>query len=141
VAGTWTGTVVLTGASGGECVGQVYQTAPPFGSVDYVTAVIQQSGSNLTATVTSNRIGYSCQYSGAAGSSTFTLNTSCRVGLGIKCADGALRFEELATISYSGDVSANSAVGTETETWNVSVFNSPAVIGILTLNNTFSLTR
>ena len=80
VAGTWTYTLRLTGASGGECVGADLQNATPLN--DGGTLEITQNGASLTATVQSNLVSGTCSYTGTASTDSFVLNlTRCDAGM------------------------------------------------------------
>ena len=142
VGGVWTGTATLTNVTGGECVGTVFQLL--VGTSDALTAAVTQTGSTLTATVTSQSSGTSCSYSGTAGTTTMTLNlTTCQVStiVGIQCDGGFVRDIELFAGSITGTVSGNTASGTQAETWNVFVGGTGIGVGPLTLNSTFTMAR
>lgn len=142
VAGVWTGVATLTSASGGECVGTIYQGL--VGSRNNFTASISQAGSTLTATVTSQSDGTSCSYSGTAGSNTVSLNaTSCQVSIltKIRCANGSVRDIQLFADAITASVNANTATGTEAETWNTFVSGTSSGVGILILNASFTMSK
>ena len=142
VAGVWTGTATLTSVTGGECVGTVLQSA--VGSADSFTAAVTQTGSTLSATITSQSSGLSCSYSGTAGSNTVTLNlTTCQVDtlLDVQCAGGVLRDMQLIAEGITGTVSGNTVSGTTAETWNVFIAGTTVGVGPLTLNSTFTMAR
>ena len=148
VGGVWTSTATLTGVTGGECVGNLFQGF--VGTVSASTATVTQTGSTLTGTITSPDTGISCSYSGTAGSNTVVLNlTTCQVDTAqIECGGGVLRHIQLVAGSATGTVSGNTMSGTAVETWNVfteglspgSLLGAVSV-GVLTVNSTFQMTR
>src|SRR5262245_60365192 len=60
VAGVYRGTLTPTSVTGGECVGAILQSQ--VGRPQAFTASVQQDGSALTATITSDATGTNCTY-------------------------------------------------------------------------------
>lgn len=142
VAGVWIGTATANSVTGGGCVGSALQVL--VGVTDSYTASINQTGSSLTATVTTQQAGTSCSYSGTAGSSTVSLNmTSCQIDvlLGVQCPNGSARDLRLVAGAVTGSVNGTSMTGTAAETWNVFLAGTSTGAGVLTLNSSFSVTR
>lgn len=142
IAGVWGGNETLTSASGGECVGAYYLAN--LGATSPVTASIQQTASNLTATVTDPGTGASCTYSGSVGTSTVTMNlTSCTLGVFSRfvCANGALRDYQIQTGSFSGTVSGTTITGTAATTYNVYISGTNIGVGPLVVNASARLTK
>lgn len=143
VGGVWTGSVVQTSASGGDCVGPFFQQSN--GASDRYTVTISQSGTFLTATASSQTSGSSCTYSGTAGSNTLALNfLDCQSGAAyrVTCAGGFQRDIYLRARSITGTVSGNVINGTTGETWNVypvGTMSNP--FGNLIVNDGFTFSR
>jgi hypothetical protein len=147
VAGLWQTVGRLSGASGGECVGSLFQASigTPFSS----TIAVSQSGSVLNATATSQSTGTSCTLAGTiGGNGAFVLNTtSCQAGslYGVQCQNGSRRDVILLASAVNGMTStltnSTSASGTEADTYNVYVAGTTAGVGVLVLNSTFTMTR
>jgi hypothetical protein len=118
VAGVWNGTTRLTAATGGECVGVLYQAN--LGATQRVTAQVSQ-----------------------AGTSSMTLNwASCQVGVfRLQCSNGAYRDVNLVGDTISATVTGNTMTGTDGSSYNVFVAGTNIGVGMLTLNGTFSATR
>jgi hypothetical protein len=138
VAGTWASNVTLASVSGGECAGAALQTA--VGRRDIVTTAIQQTGSALSARVTSEGNGTSCAFTGTVGGGAVSLGmASCEAArVSVQCANGAARDLQLVNDTITGSIQAGSGAGTEASTWNVLASGSSAPIGVLTLNATFT---
>jgi len=141
VGGVWTGNVTQTGATSttGECLAFFQQSN---GGSDRYTVSITQTGSDLTATASSQSSGQSCNYTGTAGATTVSLNaTACNpVGYAVVC-NGLARDVVINARSVTGTVSGNTISGTTGETWNVVVHNTSTPVGIVTVNNTFSIVK
>ena len=142
VAGIWNATARITAVSGGECLGSLLQSA--IGTTDQFSAAITQNGSSLNATVTSKSSGSSCGYTGTAGSNSIVLNvSSCQSSdlFGVRCANGALRDMRLQAGAINATVSGSSGSGTAANTYNVFVAGTSSGVGILTINESVSMTR
>lgn len=121
VGGVWVGNVTQSSVSGGECVGALFQSSN--GSSDRYTITINQSGSSLTGSATSQSTGQTCSYSGTAGSSTMTFNvTSCpSTGFRVTCNGGVQRDIYLNSRNFTATLGGNILSGTVGENWNVYV--------------------
>lgn len=142
VAGLWSGTITITGITGGECVGGLLQRS--LGQQERETLSVTQNGATLTATSTSQSSGSSCSYTGTAGASSVVLNvTSCTASdlLGITCANGARRDMRLQTAALNATVSGNSGSGTSGSTYNILAAGTQAAVGVMTVNGAFTMTR
>jgi hypothetical protein len=92
--GLWTGTLTITGVSGGECVGVTEQALGIVGSSQTYTVQITQTGTSLTAVTTSTSTGITTNFTGTAGTASVTLNatsSSAANVLGLHCTNGQLR--------------------------------------------------
>ena len=126
----------LTAVSGGACVGDVLRAS--IGNRDIFAALIQQSNTSITATVTSQGNQTSCAYTGTASGATVNLSlTSCQAGRAtVRCADGT-RYD-LQLIGDRITAQASSAgPGTSTSTWNVLAPGGTAPAAVLTLSAEF----
>jgi hypothetical protein len=114
------------------------------GQQDRQTLSINQSGSNLTATATSQSDGSSCTYTGTAGASSLTLNiTSCTASdlIGLTCSNGSRRDLHLQTGAITASVNGNSGSGTYAETDNIVPAGTTTAIAIMIVNGNFTMTR
>lgn len=140
MAGLWTITSRVTAASGGDCLGPTLQGLVGGNSIT-LTAAIQQSGSDLSATITAPSTGVSCAYTGTAAASTFVLNArSCTASnaIGARCPNGAFRDLLLVTGAWTGSVIENGMSGSEANTFNVAISGSGAGVGTFNETRTFS---
>ena len=137
VSGVWMSHATMTSVSGGACVGTALQSA--LGNRDIVAAHIQQSGSDLTATIGSQGNQTSCAYTGTARGTSVSLNlSSCQAGrvVGFQCLDGA-RFDLQLVADRISAQASSGGTGTSTSTWNVLNQGSAAPAGTLTLSAEF----
>lgn len=138
VSGVWMSHATLTSVSGGACVGSALQTA--IGNRDVFAALVQQSGTSLTATVASQGNQTSCDYSGSALGTAISLSmSSCQAGriTNFTCPDGT-RYD-LQLIGDRISAQARSAgTGTSTSTWNVLSPGSAVPVSVLTLVAAFT---
>jgi hypothetical protein len=140
VAGTWTGTVTLTGVAGGECIGPLYQEF--VGQSGEFEITIAQTGDSLASTVP-----VGCSYIGTAGPSSFTLNsTTCvnPVQRDLPCqitAGGGNRDLAIVDQAMTGTIDGNKMSMTITETDNVSVAGTNSSVGTLKLTLTVQAAR
>src|SRR5689334_2393589 len=140
IAGVWTGTSGLTSVTGGECVGATFNQI--IGISSPITLSIQQSGTALTATATTQATGISCTHSGTSGMSTISLTaTSCQVNSvsGIHCSNGAVRDAVLLSDAINLSLNGNALTGTESQTFNVFVSGTTTSVGSLTLSSNLAL--
>ena len=127
----------LTSVSGGACVGAALQSA--LGNRDIFAALIQQSGSDLTATIGSQGNQTSCAYTGTARGASVSLElTSCQAGrvVGFRCADGTPYDLQLIGDCINAQASSG-GTGTSTSMWNVLSQGSAVPVGVLTLSAEF----
>jgi hypothetical protein len=124
VAGAWLGNSTLASVSGGECVGSLLQSAA--GRRDVFLTALKQTGSSLSATVTSQGNGTSCAYSGSSSGSVVTLNLStCQTSRvsAVRCGDGDGAVRDLQLVGGTLTANVNTAIGmgtlrlTATFTW------------------------
>lgn len=142
VGGVWSYSATLNSVSGGECVGELQQSA--VGGVERGSLQITQTGSALTATSTSDVSGATCNFTGTAGAGSLALNGSfCSLGslTGIRCSNGSVRDMRIQTLGINATVSGSSANGTRAETWNVFTGGTTNGVGTLTMNGSFTATR
>ena len=143
VAGVWRGTVRITSASGGECLAPIFQSQ--VGGSTPATATFTQTGSNITATVTLMSNNAVCNYTGTAGASDVQMTGTCSAAASprnVPCpTGGGLRDVTLTNSTVNGTVNGNTLTGTEVETSNVTASGATAVLGTLTLSNSFTVTK
>jgi hypothetical protein len=120
VGGFYNGSLALSRVTGGECVGEEYQSTIGFARDDS-TVVISQTNTDVTAMVRSATTGLSCRYQGTAGPGAFALNTQkCEVSeILFRCANGASRVVEQIGSTFTATVNANAVTGTVTTFFNV----------------------
>ena len=146
VAGVWTGTVMVTNISGGECVGVTAQALGVIGASQTYTLQIDQTGANLTAIATSTATGNSTNFSGTAGATSFVLNATFSTNAftyGYLCTNGLRRDTQLTAASINANISGNAGSGTYAESTNVYLPGTQSGVsgGIMTTNAGFSMTR
>ena len=137
VSGVWMAHATLTTVSGGGCVGSALQTS--LGNRDIFAALIQQSNTSLTGTVSSQGNQTSCSYTGSVSGAAVTLSlSSCQAGrvTAVRCADGTQYDLQLASDRMSGQASSGGP-GTSTSTWNVMPAGSTVAVSTLTLSAEF----
>ena len=142
VGGLWTGNATRTGVTGGECLGPVIGNSSD--RSPRISVTIQQTGSQLTATVTNTLYAAACTYSGSAGPTTISLALqSCQGGKvnNMKCPNGDLRDMELVADAFTGTVDASGIGGTEEQRWNTFVGGTSTATGPLVINSAFALKR
>jgi hypothetical protein len=127
----------LTAVTGGGCVGSALQAS--LGNRDIFAALIQQSNTSLTGTVSSQGNQTSCSYTGSVSGANVTLSlSSCQAGrvTAFRCADGTQYDLQLVADRISGQASS-AGPGTSTSTWNVMPAGSTAAVSTLTLSAEF----
>jgi hypothetical protein len=142
VAGVWQGTLRLIGASGGDCVGPLYQGV--IGTAQPMAVSVTQSGVSLSGTATFSASGVSCNLTGSVGSNgafTWTGNGCSVAAFSVRCVNGLVRDVYPVTASGSGSFMGNSVSGSWGETYNVDITGTQTSVAVLTLNATFALTR
>ena len=120
VGGFYNGSLALSRVSGGECVGEEYQSTIGFARDDS-TVVISQTNTDVTAMVRSATTGLSCRYQGTAGPGAFALNTQkCEVSETLyRCANGASRVVEQVGSTVNATLNGGVVTGTVTTFYNV----------------------
>jgi len=118
IEGVWNGPMTLASTSGGECVNQVVSAFLP--TNDEGTATMTQSGEEVLATLTTERSGLACKYTGSATATSFAMNaTSCdRTGLIITTPCGP-RLVRLVGSSVIATWTGNQLTGRTVSTYNV----------------------
>jgi hypothetical protein len=144
-AGLWTGSLNLTSVTGGECAGTAYQSflGTPRASLA-LTLQVTQDVSALTAVATATATGVATNYTGTAGTTSFTLNiASAGTGTisGFTCLDGQSRDLKLTAATIVANVNGNAATGTFTDTYNVFVAGTQTNVGTMVLGGTATLAR
>ena len=127
----------LTSVSGGACVGSALQSS--IGSRDIFAALIQQSNTDLSASLTSQGNQTSCSYSGTATGTTISLSlSSCQAGrvVGVRCADGTRYDVQIVADRVTAQASSGGP-GTSTSTWNVLAQGSSVPVSVLTISAEF----
>jgi hypothetical protein len=138
VAGVWMGHATLTSVSGGTCIGSALQSA--VGSRDIFAVHVQQSATELTATLGSQGNQTSCSYAGTARGTTVGLTlSSCQASrvVGVTCADGTAYDVQIVGDRIAAAASNGNGTGTSTSTWNVMPAGTTAPVGALTLSVEF----
>jgi len=143
--GTWSGSTLLTGVSGGECVGADLR-ASAASSLDQGTISVAQTASNVTAIVRSSTTGLSCRYDGSAAFTSFALSAvSCdNAEVFFQCSNGSSRVLNLVGSTMTATQTGNTANGFVTSTYNVSLIDASGDIrpvAGLTLQHTFTALR
>ena len=143
VGGVWAITETINSVTGGECFSGMFQST--IGSVGRGTMQVSQTGDSLTATVTDDRTGGSCNYTGTAGESSISLNVvSCTASdlIGAQCpGSNSKRDERLQTGGINGNISGSTATGTAAQSYNVVIAGTGTPMGSLILNSSFAATR
>ena len=137
VSGVWMAHATLTAVTGGGCVGSALQAS--LGNRDIFAALIQQSNTSLTGTVSSQGNQTSCSYTGSVSGAVVTLSlSSCQAGrvTAVRCADGTQYDLQLVADRISGQATS-AGPGTSTSTWNVMSAGSIAAVSTLTLSAEF----
>jgi hypothetical protein len=139
VSGAWIGNSTLTSAGGGECVGASLDGAR--GARDIFSARIQQTGSDLAASVTYQGNQTSCLYRGSTqnGSVDLTL-ASCPSGRieAFACSNGAMRDLEIVGGRLTGRAVGRTGTGTETVSVNVFAAGGTTPLGTATIATDFT---
>lgn len=142
MAGTWNAVGTLRSASGGECVGPLFQSEL-IGSTNPFTLTVTQSGAALTAT-SIHAGGLTCSWRGTAGGTTAAFSTTtCNVTTvpGLRCANGAMRDIQFTSDTLALTVSGNVATGTEIQQYSVFIANTRTSVGTMTVNADLRMTR
>jgi len=137
VSGVWMAHATLTAVTGGGCVGSALQAS--LGNRDIFAALIQQSNTSLTGTVSSQGNQTSCSYTGSVSGAVVTLSlSSCQAGrvTAVRCADGTQYDLQLVADRISGQATS-AGPGTSTSTWNVMPAGGTAAVSTLTLSAEF----
>ena len=127
----------LTSVSGGACLGTALQAS--VGNRDIFAALIQQSGTTLTASLNSQGNQTSCSYTGTVSGTTVSLSlSSCQAGrvAAVRCADGTGYDLQLVGDRITAQASS-AGPGTSTSTWNVLTPGSSVPSAVLTLSAEF----
>ena len=135
LAGTWTGTIDLTSTTGSICSGQSLTGFS--GASNLLIFTVSQAGDRLTT-------GGFCSYTGRLDGSQFGFTadaSSCPISQNVRCEDGSLRDVRTVSASMSGTGAGNTAQGTINFVENVMAAGSATVVGTLTLNTRFNVTR
>ena len=139
VSGAWIGHATLTAVSGGECVGSTLAAA--IGSRDIFSARIQQSGSELAASLTYQGNRTSCLYRGDTSNEAIGLNlSSCAEGRieTFVCANGDVRRLEVIGSRVTAQNNNRTGTGTDTTTMNVFAPGNGPPLGVLTVSSQFT---
>jgi hypothetical protein len=127
----------LTSVSGGACVGSALQAS--IGSRDIFAALVQQSTTSLTASLSSQGNQTSCAYSGTLSGTSVSLSlNACQAGrvVGFQCADGT-RYDLQLTGDRIAAQASSAGPGTSTSTWYVVPQVGSAPSAVLTLTAEF----
>ena len=138
VSGAWIGNSTLTSVSGGECVGSTLASA--IGSRDVFSARIQQTDTDLAASLTYEGNRTSCVYRGSAINQSISLNmASCPDGQieTFVCSNGDVRRLEIADSRVSVQNDNRTGRGTDTTTLNVYSAGSTIPLSTLTVTSQF----
>ena len=146
LSGTWTGTTTFAGLDGGECLGAdllaFSQTHP---GPTPIILVVQQSGSNVTATESSpNNPSGTWSYTGTATATGLSLVlqscSTCNLS-GAACANGQRRDTRLLTGSLTATTDGHTMTASSVKTYNVFASSGTAVLGVMTGTTTETLTK
>ena len=119
-------------------MGSVLQSA--LGSRDIFSARIEQSASDLAASITFQGNGTSCVFRGTVADATLDLTlSSCPAGRkeAFVCPGGAIRDLEIVSARVAARNNGGTGMGTDTTTWNVFARGSTTAIGTLTATSQF----
>ena len=145
--GTWSGSMLLTGVSGGECVGADLSARAASGSAfDQGTINVAQTANNVSAVVRSATTGLSCRYDGSAAFTSFALSAvSCADSeVFFQCSNGNSRILNLVGSTMTATRSGTTATGVVTSTYNVSLVdaqNQRKPVAGLTVQHQFTALR
>ena len=131
--------MTLVGTSGGECVGTVVPSFLP--SSDFSTVSLEQTATELHATLTMESTGLACRYTGTNTGGSLAMNaTACdRTGLIVQCV-GTSRELKLVGSSLNAAWNGNQMTGVTTSTYNVFNPDDEGVGSIITTHS-FTATR
>ena len=138
VSGAWIGNATLMSVSGGECVGSTLAGA--IGSRDIFSARVQQTDSDLAASITYQGNLTSCLYKGSTSNEAVNLGlSSCPDGKVERfvCSNGDVRRLEIDDSRISAQNNNRTGTGTDTTTLNVFVPGSTTPISTVTLTSRF----
>ena len=117
-AGTWTGATVLSGVSGGECVGEDLRNSVPV--PDQGTVSLTQKSTDVTAVIRSSSTGLTCQYDGSASFTGFAASAvSCDKEILFQCSNGQSRILRPIGSTFTATQNGITATGTVTTSYNV----------------------
>jgi hypothetical protein len=138
VSGAWIGNSTLTSVSGGECVGTTLAGA--IGSRDIFSARIQQTDSDLAASLTYEGNRTSCVYRGSTSNQSISLTlASCPDGRieTFVCSNGDQRRLEIVDSRVSVQNDNRTGRGSDTSTLNVYMPGSTTPLTTVTLTSQF----
>jgi len=142
VAGSWTGTLTQTRATGGpECLAELQKST---GIVEKFVLSVTQIGASLSASGSSEDIPESCNYFGTAGNTdAFALQaSSCQPTVRTLNCGGTARDLYRIQPQITGTVAGNTMSAMSSVSW--SVFRPGATtgsLGVVTIMGTGTLTR
>jgi hypothetical protein len=143
--GLYSGAMVLTRVSGGECVGA--DLSGDVGSQDAGTVAVTQVDDELTAVVRSASTGLRCTYTGKASFATFAAHfQSCdATEILFACTSGQVRILTLVGSTITATVAGTGTQGVVTTSYNVYSQspgqNTRTPVGGLVTEQTFLATR
>lgn len=142
VSGFWSGTLERDTVTGGECVGLDPSIFIP--PVQEVTGVISQSGTDLTARLTSSTTGLACSYAGSGTVNSFVLDAStCDATVLVVRCEGEdddpdlVREVRIVGSSITASVQGGAIVGRVAATYNV--FDAETGVPVGGLRVTYNL--
>jgi hypothetical protein len=120
IEGVWNGPMTLVSTSGGECVAAFVPAFLP--ANDEGTATLTQSDRTVLATLTTEKSGLACKFTGSATATSFAMNaTECdRTGLIVATSCGP-RLVRLVGSSVIATWTGNQLTGRTVTTYNVYV--------------------
>ena len=145
--GLWNGTMVLSSASGGECVGADLRRSMAAGpQVNVGTVAISQQRSDVTAMVRSATTGLSCSYRGTASLAGYALSAeSCGEPVLAQCSTGESRVLEPIGSTMTVTQSGGTTTGVVTTSYNIysesTVVTQRSPVAGLTTQHQFTATR
>jgi len=146
LGGLWSGSLTLTGASGGECVGNELRAAAAAGTApDQGTVSVTQDGSDVAAIVRSATTGLTCDYKGTSSLNSFALSAvSCSEEVFYQCADGSPRvlvpIGSTLTATQSG-TTASGVVATSYNVFSINDNNERKPLAALSTRSDFTASR
>ncbi len=142
-SGRWLVNETITSVAGGECLQPIFESI----AGDHGTGVIDitQTGSSLTARITDDRTGATCDYAGVARASAWTLSAgACTTSdvVDARCPNGPRRDVRLQRATFeASSVTDRLASGTSAHTYDIFLAGSAERVGTAEISGRFTAIR